>query len=93
MMRVQSTGSLCLYVRVQHLWILSRLWPQYHRAVGLALREVLEDEADVPQAVFERREGQDSGLVGWVQLEHRQQPPAPGWTVGRGLEDDRQNEE
>lgn len=53
---------------------------------GLALREVLQDEAKVSQAVFERAQGQDSGLIGRVQLEDRQHPPAPGRTVGRGLE-------
>lgn len=54
---------------------------------GLALREVLKDEAEVSQAVFKWGQGQDSGLIGRVQLEDRQQPPAPGRTIGRGLED------
>jgi len=52
----------------------------------LALREVLEDKAEVSQAVFEWGQGEDSGLIGRVQLEDGQQPPAPRRTVGRGLQ-------
>lgn len=54
---------------------------------GLALREVLKDEAEVSQAVFKWVKGQDSGLIGRIQLEDRQQPPAPGRTIRRGLEE------
>lgn len=54
---------------------------------GLTLREVLQDQAEVSQAVFEWGQGQDGGLIGGVQLEDWEQPPAPGWTVGGGLED------
>lgn len=54
---------------------------------GLALREVLKDKAEVSQAIFERIQGQDGGLIGGVQLENRQQPPAPSWTIRRSLKD------
>lgn len=57
----------------------------------LALRKILEDEAEVSQAVLQRGQRQEGGLIGGVQLEHRQQPPAPGRTVGRGLQRENQD--
>lgn len=54
---------------------------------GLALREVLKDKAEVSQAIFERVQGQDGGLIGGVQLEDRQQPPAPSWTIRQSLKE------
>lgn len=54
---------------------------------GLSLWEVLKGDAEVSQAVFKWGQGQDSGLIGRIQLEDRQQPPAPGWTIRRGLEE------
>ena len=60
--------------------------------LSLALGEVLQDDAQVPQAVPEPGEREHRGLVGWVQLEHRQQPPAPGGAV-RGLLEGAQSQE
>lgn len=53
---------------------------------ALALEEVLQDEAQVAQPVFEGWQGQDGGLVRRVQLQHRQEPPAPRGPVRRGLQ-------
>lgn len=54
---------------------------------GLSLWKVLEDKADMSQAVLEWGQGQDICLICRVQLKYRQQPPAPGWTIGWGLEE------
>lgn len=58
-------------------------------ALVLALREVLQHEAEVAQAVFEWSQWQDSGLISGVQLEDWQQPPTPRRAVGQGLQEDK----
>lgn len=84
---MHSLISLHLRVCEKYIWLSASCGYNTTVLRGLALREVLKDEAEVSQALFEWGQGEDSGLIGRVQLEDRQQPPAPGRTVGRGLED------
>lgn len=54
---------------------------------SLSLRKIFKDKAEMSQAVLEWGQRQDVSLICRVQLKDRQQPPAPSWTIGRGLED------
>lgn len=76
---------VCLCVR--DIWLLASCGHNTTVLWVLALRKVLKDKAEVSQAVFEGGQRQDSRLIGRVQLEYWQQPPAPRWTVGWGLKE------
>lgn len=54
---------------------------------SLSLRKIFKDKAEMSQAVLEWSQRQDVSLICRVQLKDRQQPPAPSWTIGWGLED------
>lgn len=64
-----------------------------HRAAGQSPRPLARDEdedpADGDETVFEGGHGQDGELGSILQRKDSEQPPAPGWTAGTGLQENK----